>query len=177
MAKGPTVGFLERYGAVLALLVVGTVALVVVLARGGVDPSQVGRAYLLSVGAIAIFGLVLELGRSAPFRGQGPSALSRAGAELPPDLASLQDSLRASRISRSQYELQVVPLFREIAADRLLLLGISLNRDPERAAEVLGPLLSSAIQAEGTPGGTRDQRGPRQQELEAIVAALEAGAR
>jgi hypothetical protein len=73
--------------------------------------------------------------------------------------------------------LQVVPLFREIAADRLLLLGISLNRDPERAAEVLGPLLSSAIPAERTPAGTRDQRGPRQQELEAIVAALEAGAR
>jgi hypothetical protein len=48
------VSVLDRYGVVLALLGAGTLAAVVVLVRGGVDPSQVGRVYVLSVGCVAL---------------------------------------------------------------------------------------------------------------------------
>ena len=173
MTVGPKVGFLERHGPVLALLLAGTLALGIVLAHGGVDTSQVGRAYLLSVGAIVIFVLVLELRRAAPFQGWQPSPAPRSNPLLPPQLEALQDSLQVRRVSRSHYELQVVPLLREIAADRLLLLGISLTRDPVRAAEVLGPQLSAALRNTRTVGGPPFGRGPQQRELEAVLAALE----
>ncbi|HVB14185.1 MAG TPA: hypothetical protein VNH38_05445 [Candidatus Dormibacteraeota bacterium] len=173
MADSPRVGLLERYSPALFVIALGTVAVGVVLARGGVDASQVGRVYLLSVGALVIGGLILEFRRVAPPRKLLPSAGARLGPQLPPQLETLQDALRAGRVHRSQYQLQVVPLLREIAADRLLLLGISLSREPERAAEVLGPELNLALREEPTPAGALFRRGPRQRELEAVLAALE----
>jgi hypothetical protein len=174
MTAGPKVRVLERYGPVLVLLVAGTVAVGVALARGGVDPSQVGRAYLLSVGAILILALILEFRRAGPARDWSARAESSANPQLPPQLEALQDSVRASRVSLIQYQLQVVPLLREIAADRLLLLGVSLNHDPARAAEVLGPELSAALVSEPTKAGAPARRGPRARELGAILVALEA---
>lgn len=175
MSGGPRVGLLERYGLVLALLVAGTVAVGIVLLRGGIDPSQVGRAYLLSVGALVLFVLVLELRRLGPPRAWLPSATPPTNATLPLQLEELQDSLRVSRVNRRHYELHVVPLLREIAADRLLLLGISLTRDPAQATAALGPQLSAILlEPDPVTSGSSSRRGPQQRELEAVLDTLEA---
>ena len=174
MSGGPRVGLLERYGLVLAMLVAGTVALGVVLARGGIDPSEVGRAYLLSVGALVMFVSVIELRRVGHPPAWLRSATPSTTPTLPLQLEELQDSLRVSRVNRRHYELHVVPLLREIAADRLLLLGISLTRDPARAKAALGPQLSAMLQEqEPTGSGSSTRRGPQQRELEAVLATLE----
>ncbi|MGC1194462.1 MAG: hypothetical protein WA976_06680 [Candidatus Dormiibacterota bacterium] len=175
MSGGPRVGLLERYGLVLALLVAGTVAVGIVLLRGGIDPSQVGRAYLLSVGALVILVLVMELRRLGLSRTWLPSATRPTAATLPLQLEELQDSLRVSRVNRRHYELHVVPLLREIAADRLLLLGISLSRDPAQAMAALGPQLSAALlESDPETGGLSSHRGPQQRELGALLDNLEA---
>ncbi len=173
MAGGPRVGFLERYGAVLVLVVGGTVALAIVLARGGVDPSQIGRAYVLSVGAIVIAALLLALRRASVSREPLSTAASGANPRLPPDLEKLQDSLRASRVSRKQYQREIVPLLREIAADRLLLVGISMTSEPARAADVLGMALSLQLQDDLAEGGLPLGRGPARAEVDALLDHLE----
>lgn len=175
MQGGPRVGFFERYGLVLALLVAGTMTLIVVLLRGGLDPSQVGRAYLLSVGAIVIAALVLALRRAAPDP-RSPSAadLRSAGTRFPPELEALQDSVRVSRVSHTHYQSQVVPLLREIAADRLLLLGISLERDQARAAAALGPQLTALLLDKQPDGGSAARRGPQARDLDRVLDALTA---
>ncbi|MGH7641516.1 MAG: hypothetical protein ACRENX_00600 [Candidatus Dormibacteria bacterium] len=174
MSHGPRAGLLERYGPILILLVAGTVAVGIVLLRGGVDASQVGRAYLLSAGALVILALLMELRRTPGSRAVPPPPSSREIAPLPSQLSSLQDSLRASRVSRSQYQLQVLPLLREVAADRLQLLGISMAREPELAAAALGPYLTRELAELRTDGGSVFHRGPAQRELEAVLTALEA---
>lgn len=175
IAREPKVGFLERYGPTLALLVAGTLALLVVLARGGVDPSQVGRAYVLAVGAIAAFHLVQELRRTGPWSpARNSAATSTLSSSVPADLAALRDALRASGSSRSQFERSILPLLREIAEDRLLLRGISPHRDPERAAAALGEGLSQALDAKAGDQALPTSRGLRPNELGALLDDLEA---
>ena len=173
MARGPMVGFLERYGPALALLVAGTLAVVVVLARGGVDASQVGRAYVLGAGALIIFSLVQELRRSPDFVPARRKSAAPGSSSIPPELEQLQDALRVSRASRRQYELQVIPRLREIAADQLKMRGISLNREPERAVAVLGPELSSLLLPDRPEVLGFPRRGPQDKDLAAILDALE----
>lgn len=174
MARAPQVGFLARYGLTLGLLLAGTLALLVVLARGGVDPSQAGRAYLLTVGAIVLFHLVQELRRTGSFFPQPqPPASGELSSQLPADLVELQDALRASGASSGQFELQVLPVLREIAADRLLLRGISLRRDPERAGVALGREVSVALRVGSVGAEAPAGRGLRRNELDALLDALE----
>jgi hypothetical protein len=174
MARGPEVRFLERYGPALALLAVGTLAVVVVLVRGGVDASQVGRAYVLALGALIIFSLVQELRRSPDFVPAARKSSATGSSSIPPELEQLRDALRVSRASRRQYELQIVPRLREIAADQLMMRGISLNREPERAVAVLGPELSSLLLPDRPEVLGSHRRGPQQKDLEAALDALEA---
>jgi hypothetical protein len=173
MARGPKVSFLERYGPALALLTAGTMAVVVVLVRGGVDASQVGRAYVLAVGALIIFSLIQELRRSPDFVPAARKSAPTGNPSIPPELEQLRDALRVSRASRRQYELQVVPRLREIAADQLMTRGISLKRDPERAMAVLGPELSSLLLPDTPESLSSPRRGPQQRDLVAILDALE----
>lgn len=174
MARGPEVRFLERFGPALALLVAGTLAVAVVLARGGVDASQVGRAYVLAVGALVIFTLVQELRHSPDFVPARRKAAPIDSSSIPPELEQLHDAVRVSRASRRQYELQVIPRLREIAADRLMMRGISLNREPERAIAVLGPELSALLLPDRPEVLGLPRRGPREKELAAILDSLEA---
>jgi|GEM_PF-5512733 len=173
MARGPEVSFLERYGPVLGLLVVGTLAVVVVLARGGVDASQVGRAYVLGVGALVLFSLVQELRRSPEFV-PAPRKSAAGNSSVPPELEHLRDALRVSRTSRRQYELQVAPALREIAADQLMQLGISLKREPDRAVAILGPEHGALLMPDRPEVVRTSRRGPQSKELEALLDALEA---
>lgn len=174
MARGPEVGFLERYGPALALLVAGTLAVAVVLVRGGVDASEVGRAYVLGVGALIIFSLVQELRRSPDFVPPRRKSVATGSSSIPPELEQLRDALRVSRASRRQYELQVIPRLREVAADQLMMRGIALNREPERAVEALGPELSSLLLPDRPEVLGLPRRGPQEKDLAAILDALEA---
>ncbi|HEY6538397.1 MAG TPA: hypothetical protein VI138_05075 [Candidatus Dormibacteraeota bacterium] len=173
MADGPRVSFVGRYGPVIALVLIATVALLVVLSQPGVDASQVGRAYALGVGALVI-GTVLLAFRRAAFYVPPPAPLAPPQvSRLPPELAQLQDALRASRTSRAHYEREVVPVLREIAADRLLSLGISLTRDPDRSAAVLGERLGAAISATGSPELARSRPAPSRADLAQLLHELE----
>jgi hypothetical protein len=173
MARGPQVSFLERYGPALGLLAVGTLAVVVVLVRGGVDASQVGRAYVLGVGALVLFALVQELRRSREFV-PGPRKSPAVGnSSIPPELEHLRDALRVSRTSRRQYELQVVPALREIAADQLMMRGISLKREPDRAVAMLGPELGALLLPDLPDVVRTSRRGPQSKEVEALLDKLE----
>jgi hypothetical protein len=173
MARGPQVRFLERYGPTIGLLAVGTVAVVVVLVRGGVDASQIGRAYLLGVGALVLFSLVQELRRSPDFIPPPRKSAAAGNSSVPPELEHLRDALRVSRASRRQYELQVVPALREIAADHLMMRGISLKREPDRAVSVLGPELAALLLPGQPDVVTTSRRGPQSKELEALLDTLE----
>jgi hypothetical protein len=174
MARGPEVRFIERFGPALALLTAGTLAVVVVLVRGGVDASQVGRAYVLAVAALIIFSLVQELRRSPDFVPARRKSAATASSSIPPELEQLRDALRVSRASRRQYELQVIPRLREIAADRLMMRGISLHREPERALAALGPGLSSLLLPDRPDVLGLPRRGPQEKDLVAVLDALEA---
>ncbi|MFZ0995215.1 MAG: hypothetical protein WAO09_04450 [Candidatus Dormiibacterota bacterium] len=173
MARGPEVSLLERYGPALGLLAVGTLAVVVVLVRGGVDASQVGRAYVLGVGALLLFSLVQELRRSPEFVPARRKSAAADSASVPPELEHLRDALRVSRASRRQYELQVVPRLQEIAADQLMMHGISLKREPDRVVAMLGPELGALLLPDQPDVVTTSRRGPQAKELEALLDALE----
>ncbi|MGC1183597.1 MAG: hypothetical protein WBA31_00405 [Candidatus Dormiibacterota bacterium] len=173
MADRSRGGLLARYGPVLALLLLLTLGVAVVLLGGHVDVSQIGRAYALGVGAVVILVLVLELCRVGGGRSSWSDPQTEATPRKPAELVRLEDSLRASRVSPGQYELQVLPALREIARDRLLLLGISLEGDPERADQALGPVLRSAL-GEDPPWLAASRPGPSQRELATLVAELEA---
>jgi hypothetical protein len=146
----------------------------VVLARGGVDASQVGRAYALGVGALVLFSLVQELRRSPDFVPASRKPAAAGNSSIPPELEHLGDALRVSRTSRRQYELQVAPALREIASDQLLMRGISLKREPDRAVAMLGPELGALLLPDRSDVVKTSRRGPQSKELESLLDALEA---
>lgn len=153
MASGPKVGFLERYGVALAVLGCGTLVLLVVLLRGGVDTAQVLRVYFLAAGCVVLYLMVQRvrrLGELAPFISERrPPAVQ---SPLPLELEQLQNSLRASRSNRAQFDLEVVPILRRVAEDRLRRSGDSLAGDPRRAARRLSPRLRGLLLAEDVSG-------------------------
>jgi hypothetical protein len=168
------VSVLDRYGVVLALLGAGTLAAVVVLVRGGVDPSQVGRVYVLSVGCVALCLLVQwirRLSREGPW--QWTRSQPAATSLLPAELKRLQDSLRASRASRTQFDVQTRPLLCQVAADRLRLVGIAMEHDPDRAAATLGPRLSEMVLESPADASPTSRRAPSKRELAEILDELE----
>lgn len=175
MGDGPPRSVLTRFGPLIVLLGLVTLVVVGVLLHGGVNASQVGRAYVLGLGAAVILAVLLEVGQMGPRRGADLRSTRTTNPQLPPELAQLQDSLRAGRVSGAHYEQAVVPLLREIASDRLLQLGISLDREPERAAVALGDRLSAALVGRAQ-GGAPDaaRRTPSQRELASLLSALEA---
>lgn len=174
MTAQPAAGLRERYWPAMALLLMVTIAAGVVLLQGGVEPAQVGRAYALAVGAIGLYYLVMDLRRLSTEResgrGRRPEAVE---IRLPGDLERLQDTLRASRVSRTQLELAVKPLLREIAVDRLLLRGVSLSHDPEAAAALMGPQLSEALREPPSSADVTPRRAPQARELMALLDTLE----
>lgn len=173
MADRSRGGLLARYGPVMVLLLLLTVGVGAVLLSGRVDASQIGRAYALSVGALVIVVLVLELCRIGSRPDSWTDPEPPAIARVPAELTRLEDSLRASRVSHGQYERQVLPVLREIVTDRLLLLGLSEDRDQERANQALGPRLRSAL-GEQAPWLGQSRPGPSKRELAEVVAELEA---
>ncbi len=171
MASGPEVGFLERYGAPLALLGLGTVAMGVLLLRGGLPQAEVLRTYFLAAGFVLLYLMVQRVRRLSQL---GPFVSQRraepAGSALPLELDQLQNALRASRSNRTQFDLEITPLLRQVAEDRLARSGVSLSRQPERAAARLSPGLRELLL---TPSGERSQSWvPGKQEMAALVEEL-----
>ena len=174
MTLQPAAGLRDRYKLAIALLLMVTIAAGAVLLQGGVEPAQVGRAYALAVGAIGLYYLVVDLRELSTERfRRGARRPEAVGTRLPGDLVGLQDTLRASRVSRTHLELAVKPLLREIAADRLLLVGVSLSRDPQTAAALMGPQLSQAIQEQPPSPDVAPHRAPQARELMALIDVLE----
>ena len=174
MSQGPRVSVLDRYGVVLVLLGAGTLAAVVALVRGGADPSQVGRIYLLSVGCVVIYLLVQWIRRfSRPRPSEGKRSQPASAGRLPAELERLQDALRASRASRTQFDLQVRPLLRQVAADRLRRVGVALERDPDRAGAILGPRLTELVLEKAAGDSGKGRQAPSKREMAEILDELE----
>lgn len=163
---------------VAELAVLAALAALYLATRTQVPGQDVWRGYLLLVCFLGAFLLVQALrysGDPRPERSRGRRH-SKLGA-VPPELTQVVDVLRAGTASRPEFDRGMRPLLREIATDRLLLLGVDASRQPERAAEVLGPRLNQLILSRGASlAGIRD-RGPSPAEVAQVLDQLEALAR
>ncbi|MGH7697758.1 MAG: hypothetical protein ACRENV_03675 [Candidatus Dormibacteria bacterium] len=150
----------------------GTLAAGVALLVPGVNRPDLGRIYVLALAALVIYYLVLDLHHEAPLPEPADAEAGFAAGQLPAELGTIQDLLRASRSSRADFDREVRPLLREVARDRLLTQGISLPQDRERAAALLGPVATMAILEEG-PSQWGGNRGPRLAQLQSLLDTLE----
>ncbi len=143
-----------------------------------VPAQDVWRGYLLFVCFLGAFLLVQALrysGDPGPERSRGRRH-SKLGA-VPPELTQVVDALRAGTASRPEFDRGMRPLLREIATDRLLSLGVDPGRQPDRAAEVLGPRLDQMILSRGASLAGIRERGPSPAEVAQMLDQLEALAR
>jgi hypothetical protein len=139
-----------------------------------VSPGGTGRTveiYLFAVGASAVAGLLVAIA----------DALPRAEPSLPKrpprpqrlvQLESIQRVLDLAEHSSFDRHHGLRRIVREIAAARLARHGVGLDRQPARARALLGEQAWELADRESPPG--RLERGRSQDELRAIVDALEA---
>jgi len=143
--------------------------------HGGIPDQALYRAYILFVCSLLAFLMIQLTRHSGDAR---PVALVRATAagapELPKELATVADLLRAGSASRPDFDRSVRPLLREIAVDRLMVAGVDLRRDPERARELLGADEAELVLFEGPSHATVQERGPRPSEIAKLIDRLEA---
>jgi hypothetical protein len=154
-------------------LAVGFTALAVSGARG-----ILLDVYLLGIGGVLLLALVRttrEGGVPA-----GGADFDRAVAELgrrhPPgsgELALVHD-VKQSTVSAFHLHVRLRPILREIAAHRLWMrFGVDLDREQERARELMGSEVWELVRPERPPPSDRLAAGPRASDLRVVVEDLE----
>jgi len=94
--------------------------------------------------------------------------------ERPLELEKLERDVYLSIGTSFHLHHRLRPLMREIAATRLLLRhGVDLDRRPELAAQMLGPVAWEWVRPDREPPRDTWERGPQLAELTAVVDALE----
>ncbi|HET7170740.1 MAG TPA: hypothetical protein VFI18_03815 [Gaiellales bacterium] len=127
---------------------------------------------LLAAGAVA--ALVLLPPMPAPPRRRRPRP------EAPPrprGLSATERQLGLARASAGDVHDRLTPLLRDVARDRLATAGIDLDRNPEVAAEALGPETWELVRPDRPAPADRHGPGATLAELRAAVSALERIAR
>lgn len=95
-------------------------------------------------------------------------------APAPPQLRKVENLLRFSRKHAFTAEERLVPLLRELAAERLAAgYGIDMEEDPETARTMLGAQGWEILGPEWSTGSDGSRSGPTQESLEAAVSAIE----
>ena len=136
------------------------------------------EVYLLGMGGVLLLALVRTT------REEGPSADSsdfdRALAEMsrrhPSDSGELTlvRDIKQSRSSALHLHVRLRPILREIAAHRLWMrFGVDLDREQERARELIGPNAWELVRPDRLPPDDRLAPGPASAELRVVVDELE----
>lgn len=134
--------------------------------------------YLLGIGGVLLLALVRTT------REEGPSTVSsdfeRALAAMagrhPSDSGELTlvNDVQQSTASALHLHVRLRPILREIAAHRLRMrFGVDLDREQQRARELVGAEAWELVRPERPSPGDRLARGPRPARLRAVVEDLE----
>ncbi|MHB8324390.1 MAG: hypothetical protein ACYDHB_08225 [Candidatus Dormibacteria bacterium] len=162
---------------VAELAVLATLGAVFVAARTGVPSQDLWRGYLLLMCSLGAWLLVQALSHSGDPRPSRSRAPGRRGSGIPAELTGVGDLLQAGAASRAEFDRGMRPLLREIAQDRLLLLGVDADRQPDQAATLLGPRLTELALTRGASLAEIRDRGPSPAEVAQFLDRLEALAR
>jgi len=154
-------------------IAVGVTALAVSGAR-----SILLEVYLLGMGGVLLLALVRTTREEEPFADS--SDFDRALAEMsrrhPPDSGELTlvRDVKQSRSSALHLHVRLRPILREIAAHRVWMrFGVDLDREQERARELIGPNAWELVRPGRLPPDDRLAPGPASAELRVVVDELE----
>jgi hypothetical protein len=154
-------------------IAVGVTALAVSGAR-----SILLEVYLLGMGGVLLLALVRTTREEEPFADS--SDFDRAFAEMsrphPSDSGELTlvRDIKQSRSSALHLHVRLRPILREIAAHRLWMrFGVDLDREQERARELIGPNAWELVRPDRLPPDDRLAPGPASAELRVVVDELE----
>lgn len=161
---------------VVRALVLGACLIAGLLAAVRLAPGGAGRTieiYLFVVAALAVAALLLWIAAALP-RAE-PASSARPPRPKPlGQLESIQRMLERAETSAFDLHRGLRPIVREIAAARLGRHGVGLDRQPARARALLGEHAWELARPDREAPSGRLDRGCSQDELRAIVEALEA---
>jgi hypothetical protein len=152
-------------GAVAALLFTsGTRALVVDI-------------YLVVVAGIVMLALFRVIRLIAPPRASMfEHALAAVRARRPEPMTEVADDrdVVLSRLSAFHYHIRVRPVLRELAEQRLRArFGVELDREPERARELVPSRAWDVVRPDARPPANRLARGPSLEQQRVVIEELE----
>ncbi|MHB8331397.1 MAG: hypothetical protein ACYDEA_04305 [Candidatus Dormibacteria bacterium] len=154
--------------------VLATLGALFLAARTGVPTQDLWRGYLLFMCSLGAWLLVQALSHSGDPRPSRSRAPGRRQPGIPAELTGVGDLLRAGAASRAEFDRGMRPLLREIATDRMLLLGVDPDRQPDQAAALLGPRLTELALTRGASLAEIRDRGPSPDEVAQLLDRLEA---
>ena len=160
--------------ALVALGVLATVAAGIALAFAA-DASLTGEVYVFALAVLTAAWLVTRIAFALP-----PSdPAKRPRPQRPPErivqLESLARTLELAEASSFDLHNRLRPILREVAAARLARRGVSLDRQPERARDLLGVRAWELVRPDREPPAVgRLERGWSAAELRDVVDSLEA---
>ena len=125
-------------------------------------------AVLLAAGAAAALALLPPVPRNQRRRAARPVEAPR-----PKGLSAMERQVGLARGSAGDVHDRLAPLLRDIARDRLMTAGIDLDRDPDVAAEALGPETWELVRPDRQQPPDRHARGVSPAVIRAAVARLE----
>jgi hypothetical protein len=133
--------------------------------------------YLLGMGGVLLLALVRTSREREP---TGTSDFDRALEEMnrrnPSDSGELTlvNEVEQSTASALHLHVRLRPILREIAAHRLWMrFGVDLDREPERARELVGVNAWELVRPDRLPPSDRLARGPAPADLRVVVEELE----
>ena len=156
------------------LFILASLATAALYFHGGVSNQDLLRAYILFCCSVAAF-LLIQLARHSgdPVVHRERRPRQQGGAEVPGELLLVADALRAGSASRPDFDRSVRPWIRELAVDRLSLVGVDPRHEPERAAQLIGPELMEVAFGAGPSQARVQDRGPSPAQVGAWLDRLE----
>lgn len=134
----------------------------------------IARLVLLAVAALALAVALGRIPRPARRlrRSWSPRLRERPG--MPADLASLERVVWMASANAADRHHRLAPLVRGIARHRLAAYrGVDLDRDPDTASRLLGPVAWELVRPDAPPPADRFASGIGEADLHAVVDALD----
>jgi hypothetical protein len=134
--------------------------------------------YLLVIGGIALLALVrvarvLRRG-TPPSSFEAAIARARAPRSGGDDALELDREIELSRLDGFHFHARMRPVLRDVAAYRLRVrYGVELDREPERARELLPAAVWEVVRPDRPPPAQRLARGPTLADQRALLDGLE----
>jgi hypothetical protein len=158
----------------LAGALIATVDLAAAVASAAVDTRLAVALYVLALAALAAAGLVVRVAEALPSDQPTGRTPPRRPSERVVQLESLVRTLELAEASSFDLHNRLRPIVREIAAARLARRGVALDRQPERARDILGARTWELVRPDREGPVGRLDRGWSRAELREVVEALEA---